>query len=172
MSEPFVGEIRPFGFNFAPVGWAVCAGQLLSIAQNTALFSILGTQYGGDGRTNFALPNLQGSVPLHTGQGPGLTLRSVGEAGGVETVTLTTAQLPQHTHAAACNDGAGTSYVPTGGVWAKDAGGANEYSPAGTVPLAQGALASAGGNAAHDNMQPFLAINFCIALQGVFPPRG
>ena len=171
MSDPFVGEIRPFGFSFAPVGWAVCAGQLMPISQNTALFSILGTQYGGDGRTNFALPDLRGVVPLHAGQGPGLSLRSIGGTGGTETVVLATAQLPLHTHTAACNDGAGTSYVPTGGVWAKDAGGANEYSPAGAAALAAAALAAAGSNAAHDNMQPFLAINYCIALNGVYPSR-
>ncbi len=172
MSEPFLGEIRVFGFSFAPTGWAVCAGQLLSISQHTALFSILGTQYGGDGRTNFALPDLRGSVPLHVGQGPGLSPRSIGETGGAETVTLSAPQLPTHAHASACNDGTGTSYVPTGGVWAMDAGGANEYSPSGAAALAAGALSPAGGNATHDNLQPFLAVNYCIALNGVFPPRG
>jgi microcystin-dependent protein len=172
MSDPYIGEIRAFGFNFAPVNWAVCAGQLLPISQNPALFSILGTQYGGNGTTNFALPNLQGNVPLHQGEAPGLTPRIVGETGGETTVTLTVAQIPAHTHAAACNSGNGTAYTPGGNVWATDAGGAKEYAATGTATMAASALAATGGNQPHDNMQPSLAINYCIALAGIFPPRG
>jgi microcystin-dependent protein len=172
MSDPYIGEIRAFGFNFAPVNWATCTGQLLSISQYTALFSILGTQYGGNGTTNFALPNLQGNVPLHQGEGPGLTPRTVGETGGEATVTLTAAQMPAHNHVAACNSGNGTAYAPGGNVWATDAGGANEYAPAGNAAMAPSALSATGGNQPHDNMQPSLAINYCIALAGIFPPRG
>lgn len=171
MSEQFIGEIRVFGFNFAPVGWAICAGQLLPIAQNTALFSILGTNFGGDGVRTFALPNLQGNVPMHVGQGNGLTPRTVGETGGSATVTLNTAQMPAHNHAATCNNGNGTNYGPANNVWAADAGGASEYAPAANTPMAAGALSPAGGGGAHDNMQPYVALNFCIALQGIFPSR-
>jgi microcystin-dependent protein len=171
MSDPFIGEIRVFGFNFPPTGWAVCNGQLLPIAQYAALFSVLGTQYGGNGTSNFALPNFQGSVALHQGAGPGLTPRVVGETGGAGTVTLTTAQLPAHSHAAACNNGNGTAYGPAGNVWATDAGGAREYAPSGNATMATAALAATGGNQPHDNMQPSLAVNYCIALVGIYPSR-
>lgn len=171
MSDPFIGEIRVFGFNFAPMDWAVCAGQLLSISQNPALFSIIGTQYGGDGMSNFALPNLQGNVALHQGAGPGLTPRTIGEAGGSAAVTLTPAQMPAHGHAAACSNGKGSAYGPAGNVWATDAGGGREYAPAANATMAASALAVTGGNQPHDNMQPSLAVNFCIALAGIFPAR-
>src|SRR5690242_18351749 len=130
MSEPFIGEIRAFGFNFPPRGWAICAGQLLPIAQNTALFSILGTSFGGDGRTTFALPDLRGNAPLHIGTGNGLTPRQLGETGGTAQVSLSLAQMPAHSHAVNCNSGVGTSYIPSNNVWASDAGGAHEYAPA------------------------------------------
>jgi len=171
MSEPFIGEIRVFGFNFPPRGWATCAGQLLPIAQNTALFSILGTNFGGNGTTNFALPNLQANVPLHVGAGPGLTPRTVGETGGVPQVTLNVAEMPAHTHAANCNSGHGTSYDPANAVWAADAGGAREYAAGSNVTMAANALAATGGGQSHSNLQPYLAVNFCIALQGIYPPR-
>ena len=130
MSDPFLGEIRVFGFDFPPRGWANCAGQLLPISQNTALFSILGTSFGGDGRTTFALPNLQGTVPVHVGAGPGLTPRALGESGGTPEVTLSVAEMPAHSHAANCNSGLGTSYGPANNVWALDAGGrANMHRP-------------------------------------------
>jgi microcystin-dependent protein len=122
MSDPFVGEIRVFGFSYPPQGWAICAGQLLPISQNTALFSILGTSFGGDGRSTFALPNLQGIVPVHVGAGPGLTPRTLGEAGGTPEVTLSAAEMPAHSYAANCNSGPGTSYGPATNVWASDAG--------------------------------------------------
>lgn len=171
MSDPFIGEIRPFGFNYAPVGWALCAGQLLPIAQNTALFSILGTQYGGDGKTTFALPDLRGRVPLHAGAGPGLTPRVPGEMGGTETVTLTPQQLAAHSHGAAANSGVGNAYAPTNAFWSADAGGANEYAATPNVSMAADALALTGGTNPHGNLQPYLVINYCIALQGIFPQR-
>jgi microcystin-dependent protein len=171
MSDPFVGEIRPFGFNFAPRGWAQCNGQLLPISQNTALFSILGTTYGGDGRTNFALPNLQGCVGMGAGQGAGLSLRNLGETGGEETVTLTTSQMPPHTHTADCNSGNGNQYAPAGNFWAQDAGGSKEYGDTGPVPMAAGTIGNTGNGQPHSNLQPYLVVNYCIALQGIYPPR-
>src|SRR5260370_37209204 len=171
MSDPFLGEIRVFGFDFPPRGWATCAGQLLSISQDTALFSILGASFGGDGRSTFALPNLQGTVPVHVGAGPGLTLRALGESGGTPEVTLSVAEMPAHSHTANCNSGLGTSYGPANNVWASDAGGASEYASAANVRMAANALTPAGGGQPHDNRQPYLALNFCIALQGIYPPR-
>jgi len=171
MSDPFLGEIRVFGFDYPPQGWANCAGQLLSISQNTALFSILGTSFGGNGTTTFALPNLPGNVPVHVGVGPGLTPRTLGEAGGTPEVTLDMGEMPAHSHAANCNSGPGTSYGPTNNVWASDAGGASEYASAANVQMAANALAPAGGGQPHDNQQPYLVLNFCIALQGIYPPR-
>jgi microcystin-dependent protein len=170
MSEPFVAEIRIFAFNFAPRGWAFCNGQLLPLSQNIALFSLLGTTYGGDGMSNFALPNLQGRTPLHQGQGPGLELIDLGESGGEAVVTLLPSELPAHSHAANCVSGMGDQYGPPGMLWATDAGGNNEYDPDGTANMAPDALQNTGG-AAHNNLQPYLTMNFCIALQGVFPPR-
>jgi len=171
MSNPFVAEIRIFPFNFAPKGWAFCDGQLLSISQNTALFSLLGTTYGGNGTSNFALPNLQGCAPMHSGQGPGLSFRDLGETGGSASVTLLETEMPAHTHAANCNSGMGDQYSPAGNFWATDAGGNNEYNTGGGSLMAAGAVANAGGSQPHNNLQPYLVLNFCIALQGVFPPR-
>lgn len=172
MSDQFLGEIRIFGCNFAPFGWALCAGQLLPISQNTALFSLLGTFYGGNGTSNFALPDLQGRVPLHYNQGPGLSDLVIGEAGGTETVTLLANQVASHSHTANCTNSVGTSYDPAANVWATDAGGNNEYgSGAVAGKMAPGAILPAGGGQPHDNLQPFLALTFCIAMQGIYPAR-
>jgi microcystin-dependent protein len=173
MSEPFIGEIRMVGFNFAPRGWAFCNGQLLSIASNTALFALLGTQYGGNGTTTFALPNLQSRVPMHWGQGAGLSLRQIGELAGTETVTLSSQQMPIHTHPAAASSGKGNTNSPIGRVWSKDAGvqSATYTSNAPDGAMAANAIANAGGSAPHDNMPPYLCVSFIIALQGIFPSR-
>jgi len=177
MSEPYVGQIQMFGFNFAPRGWALCDGQLLPIAQNTALFSLLGTIYGGDGRTTFALPDLRGRAAIHQGTGPGLSGRSIGSRGGVQSVTLNEAQIPSHDHSATANavGPAGNSNDALDNFWADDAGvssGTYHSGPA-TGSMNAGAIqvGAAGGGQAHENMQPFLTINFCIALVGVFPSR-
>lgn len=171
--DPFLGEIRIFAGNFAPKGWALCQGQLLPIQSNTALFSLIGTYYGGDGKTNFALPDLQGRTPLHRGQGPGLTQRSVGESGGSATVTLTTPEMPAHTHAAR---GVSTSTVsdPTNAYWSGRSGrGAAAYYASGSpnTLLAPQAIVPAGGSQPHNNCSPYLAINYIIALSGIYPPR-
>jgi microcystin-dependent protein len=171
MADPFVAEIRIFSCNFAPKGWAFCDGQILSISQNTALFSLLGTTYGGNGTSNFALPNFQGCAPMHSGQGPGLTQRQLGENGGSDAVTLLETEVPAHTHAANCNSGMGDQYSPAGNFWATDAGGNNEYNTGGGSLMAPGAVGNAGGGQPHSNLQPYLVLNFCIALQGIFPPR-
>jgi microcystin-dependent protein len=176
MADPFVAEIRIVGFGFAPVGWAMCNGQLLPISQNTALFSLLGTTFGGNGTSNFALPNLQGSAPMEFGQGDGLTLRDLGETGGEQTVTLLQTEMPAHTHGAMANTGAADS--PANNAWGSGLKGheASIYAPfvPGTTPTVQMnslALSIAGGSTPHDNMPPYLVLNFIIALQGVFPPR-
>ncbi|OQW39221.1 MAG: phage tail protein [Proteobacteria bacterium SG_bin4] len=171
MSDPYIGEIRSFGFNFVPVGWAQCNGQLLPIASNTALFSILGTTYGGDGKTTFALPNLQGNVVMGAGQGSGLSKRALGESGGTVTETLTVQQIPAHTHPANAQAGNGNKPDPTGNFWAQDLGGSKEYGDSGPAQMAPGTVTANGGGQAHNNLQPYLVLNFCIALQGVFPPR-
>jgi microcystin-dependent protein len=173
MSEPFIGEIRMVGFNFAPRGWALCNGQLLSISQNTALFSLLGTTYGGNGQTTFGLPDLRSRVPLHQGQGPGLSNRTLGEQSGQEAVTLTTAQLPAHTHPAQCSSLNGNSNSPTGRVWSKDAG-VQSATYTGNAPngaMAANAIGPAGNGQPHENMPPFLTVNFVIAVQGIYPSR-
>jgi microcystin-dependent protein len=173
LADPFVAEIRVFPFNFAPKGWAFCNGQLLPLSQNTALFSLLGTTYGGDGKSNFALPNLEGSVPMHPGQGPGLSLYDLGQTGGTETVTLLQNQMPAHTHQLMVDpDDPAESNVPTAFALARST--LFVYSPTLTplVQMAPGqALAANGGNLPHNNMMPYLTLSFCIALQGVFPPR-
>ena len=173
MADPFVAEIRMFGFNFAPTGWALCNGQLLPISQNTALFSLLGTMYGGDGKSTFALPDLQGNAPMHQGQGQGLSVRDVGEQGGAEFVTLLQSEMPVHTHTLSGTAGFAASNDPTGRVLARPFGGGNLYGPPDNamVNLAFESLAPAGGSLPHNNMQPSLVVNFCIAMQGVFPPR-
>lgn len=174
MSNPFLAEIRIFTGNFAPKGWALCDGQLLPISQNTALFSLLGTIYGGDGKSTFALPNLQGSAPMQQGQGPGLSLRSQGETGGEQTVTLLQTEMPSHSHTAVAAAGTGLA-DPTGNAWASGAKGfGNIYSPsvqASNVQMNPFATSIAGGNLPHNNMMPFLGLTFIIALQGVFPAR-
>ena len=175
MSEPFLGEIRMFGGNFAPVGWAFCSGQLLPIAQNTALFSLLGTTYGGNGQTTFALPDLRGRVPMSFGQGPGLSPRNLGEAAGSEGVTLLTTQMPSHNHAANGATGNATAPSPQGGVWAQQVdsqgGTGNGYTAAPNTTMSPQAIGQAGGNQPHDNLQPYLCVNFIIALQGIYPSR-
>ncbi|HUF98926.1 MAG TPA: tail fiber protein [Ilumatobacter sp.] len=167
MADPFVAEIRIFPFNFPPKGWAWCDGQLLPLSQNTALFSLLGTTYGGDGKSNFALPNLNGRAPMHPGQGPGLSLHDLGETGGTETVTLLESEIPLHTHQLSAMGTAADQPSPGGNA------------PAVTTDVAYGTsrdadmgpLGVAGGGLPHNNLQPYLTFYYCIALQGVFPPR-
>jgi microcystin-dependent protein len=181
MSNPFVAEIRIFPFNFAPVGWAMCNGQLLPISQNTALFSLLGTNFGGDGKSTFGLPNFQGSVPIGWGQGPGLSVRSVGESGGAATVTLLQTELPSHAHTLVATTTTGTTATSNANQLAlASAGGSKQsagsvavfYSSAGVnTALAPNAIGISGQSVPHNNMMPYLGLNFCIALQGVFPAR-
>lgn len=172
MAEPFIGSIVLFCGNFAPKGWATCDGQLLSIAQNSALFSILGTTFGGDGRTTFALPDLRGRVPLHPGSGPGLSVYQLGQHLGVESVTLALPQMPAHNHTAtpSCSDGTPTSPSPVGAVMANP-DPTQLYASSGTDAMAPITSTTAGGNQPHENRQPLLAINFIIALEGIFPSR-
>ncbi len=171
MADPFVAEIRIFPFNFAPKGWAWCDGQLLPLSQNTALFSLLGTTYGGNGKSNFALPDLQGRAPMHPGQGPGLSLHDLGETGGSETVTLLESEIPAHSHAVSASLLPADSPNPTGAYMAVPAND-NIYSAAAAlVSMAPEALPPAGGDQPHNNLQPYLTFYFNIALQGVFPPR-
>lgn len=174
MSEPFIAEIRIFAGNFAPRGWAFCDGQLLPISQNTALFSLIGTTYGGDGRTTTALPNLEGRAPMHPGRGPGLTARRLGERGGVETVTLSEAQMPSHTHQAMAQGIPGNRPGPDGTTFTTTIG-ATPYlggsPPPSLVSFAPQMLQNTGGSQEHNNMQPYLAINFIIALIGLYPSR-
>jgi microcystin-dependent protein len=171
MADPFLAEIRIFPFQFAPKGWAFCDGQLLPLSQNTALFSLLGTTYGGDGKSNFALPNVEGSAPMHPGQGPGLSLHDLGEIGGSETVTLLESEIPAHAHALRASLDDADLAIPTAGRSLAKAS-ANLYLAANpNAQMAFQGLAPAGGDQPHNNMQPYLTLNFCIALQGVFPPR-
>lgn len=172
--DPFVAEIRVFPFNFAPKGWAWCDGQLLPISQNTALFSLLGTMYGGNGKSNFALPNLQGSAPMFWGQGPGLSLHDEGETGGSETVTLLQSEMPSHAHALLANAVVGDTNAPSPNVSLTRSHNATAYQSTtnqNIVQLASNAVAPAGGDQPHNNMMPYLTFYFNIALQGVFPPR-
>lgn len=179
MADPYLGEIRMVGFNFAPVGWALCNGQILSIAQNTALYALLGTSYGGNGTTNFALPDLRGRVPISFGQGLDLSLYEIGEIGGVEGVTLTVPNLPTHNHLVNVNNQPANQTDPTKGIPSvvnytsgHEATVYPAYSNAtqtGTMPPA--AIGDTGANVPHENRQPYLAINFIIALQGIFPPH-
>jgi microcystin-dependent protein len=170
--DPFVAEVRIFGFNFPPSGWAFCNGQTLPISQNTALFSLVGTFYGGDGRSTFALPNLQGRFALGQGSGPGLSPRVVGEAGGAETVTLTSAQMAQHSHSLQGTNIVADSGSPAGNLLGASVAAPTYRVPVNTVAMAAESLAPAGAGQPHNNLSPFVGLNFCIALQGVFPPRG
>jgi microcystin-dependent protein len=172
--DPFVAEIRIFPFNFAPKGWAFCDGQILPLSQNTALFSLLGTTYGGDGKSNFALPNMQGNAPMHPGQGPGLSLHDLGETGGSETVSLLESEIPAHSHAMMAQNQAANLDAPgSDRTYSRSSGGfAYKTTPVTTVvQMSDSMIAPAGGDQPHNNMQPYLTLNFCIALQGVYPPR-
>jgi len=175
MADPFVAEIRIFPFNFAPKGWAWCNGQLLPISQNTALFSLLGTTYGGDGKSTFALPDMQGNAPIHAGQGPGLSLYDLGQMGGTETVTLLETEMPAHAHAlmVTVEDG-GQGTLTAGITLASSVNGAiyQKNINANLVNMNFQSIAPAGGSLPHNNMMPYLTFYFNIALQGVFPPRG
>jgi len=172
MSSPFVAEIRILPYNFAPTGWASCDGQLLPISQNTALFSLLGTYYGGDGKSTFALPDLQGSAPMHQGQGPGLSERFLGEQAGEQFVTLITSEMPVHTHTLGDSTKPATEASPDGQYVARGAGvGMYDTNVQPTTNLDLQALALTGGSLPHNNMQPYLTVQYCIALQGIFPPR-
>lgn len=171
MAEPFLGEIRMFGFQFAPTGWAMCNGQLLPISQNTALFSLLGTTYGGNGTSTFALPNLQSSVAIHQGQGVGLSPYVIGQNGGTENVTLTQGQMPLHGHVVNASGSPGANTRPAGGVLARATTDIYATAPDGSTTMNPGTIGNAGGSQPHTNIQPYLVINFCIALQGIFPSR-
>ena len=168
MSQSYIGEIRMFAGNFAPAGWALCAGQLLAISENDALFNLIGTTYGGDGQTTFALPDLRSRVPMHQGSG-----HVLGEMGGVEAVTLTTSQIPAHSHIAQASS-AGSATSPSGGVWANSP--ALQFAPVSPAPpplvaMNAGVMAASGGSQPHDNMLPYLAINFIISLFGIYPSQ-
>ncbi|HMJ42409.1 MAG TPA: tail fiber protein [Pseudolabrys sp.] len=174
MADPFVAEIRIFPFNFAPRGWAWCNGQLLPISQNTALFSLLGTTYGGNGTSNFALPNLAGSAPMFWGQGPGLSLHDIGEISGSETVTLLESEIPAHTHTMMATVENGTQGTLTPNITLATSIGGTLYqtnTASNLVPMNVNALTPAGGGQPHNNMMPYMTFYFNIALQGVFPPR-
>jgi microcystin-dependent protein len=167
MSSPFVGEIRMFSGNFAPAGWAFCNGALLPISENDVLFNLIGTTYGGDGQNTFALPNLQSRIPIHVG--PGYAL---GQAGGAESVTLTASQIPAHSHVPQANSAAGGQQSPANGLWASSNPSLNNYSTtAPSVAMAPNALGPSGGSQPHDNMVPYLAVNFILSLFGVFPSQ-
>lgn len=173
MADPFMAEIRVFAFNFAPKGWAFCDGQILPLSQNTALFSLLGTVYGGDGKNTFGLPNLQGSAPMHPGQGPGLSYHSLGETSGTPRVSLLESEIPAHAHSLMSQAAAGNRSNPLENAIARVQGATAYAPPPGptAAQLAPEAVTPAGGDQPHNNMQPFLTLNVCIALQGVFPQR-
>ena len=175
MSDQFLAEIRIFPFQFAPTGWAFCDGQIMPLSQNTALFSLLGTTYGGDGKSTFALPDMQGNAPMQPGQGQGLSLRDLGEMSGSENITLLTSEMPFHTHIAQAQNTPANVNSPSGPTplsLARASGGGFAYNPlASAVTMAPQTLAPAGGSLPHNNMQPYLTLNFCIALQGIFPQR-
>lgn len=173
MSDPFVAEIRMFPFNFPPKGWAFCNGQLMPLSQNTALFSLLGTTYGGDGKTNFGLPDLQACAPMHPGAGPGLSERFLGESSGTAAVTLLSSEMPSHIHMLQASTSLADSPSPAGGANARVSGATPYLPPAGAplVSMAASAIQPTGGNQPHNNMQPYLTLSFCIALQGVYPQR-
>lgn len=171
--DPFVAEIRILSCNFAPTGWAKCNGQILPLSQNTALFSLLGTFYGGNGQSTFALPNMQGNAPMHQGQGPGLSDHFIGEEGGTQFVTLLSSEIPVHTHSMLAIGDVGDVNVPTNNGFARSTGASVYNTDASPVTqLSPVALSMSGGSLPHNNMQPYLTLNFVIALQGVYPPRG
>jgi len=175
MADPFVAEIRIFPFNFAPKGWAWCDGQLLPLSQNTALFSLLGTTYGGNGKSNFALPDLQGRAPMQPGQGPGLSLHDLGETGGSDTVTLLESEIPSHSHTLRANSDFGDTQIPSPNrslARSQNAAAYQSNTTQNLTAMSGQTLAPAGGDQPHNNMMPYLTFYFCIALQGVFPPRG
>ena len=170
MSEPFLAEIRLVGFNFAPRGWAFCDGQILPINQNQSLYSLLGTTYGGDGRTSFALPDLRGRTPIHTGSDGFGPFHSLGSKSGEETNTLNVAEMPNHQHSLHASNSDGNNVSPTNNVLAREVG--KPYStPSNLTNMNSAIIASVGGGQAHNNMMPYIAVNFCIALQGLFPSR-
>ena len=171
MAEPFLGEIRMFGFNFAPQGWAMCNGQILPINQNTALFSLLGTYYGGNGTSTFALPNLQSSVAIHQGQGPGLSPYVLAQVGGAENVTLTSGQMPAHNHQVGANAGPAGGTRPGGAALGRTSDDVYAAAPDGSTTMNASMIGTAGSSLPHTNIQPYLVLNFCIALQGIFPSR-
>ena len=175
MSEPFLAEVRLVGFNFAPRGWAFCDGQILPINQNQSLYSLLGTTYGGDGRTSFALPDMRGRTPIHVGRSDGGDDHRLGQKSGEETHTLSAAEMPQHDHGFQATNNPASAAQPEGNVPAQAPLGVAEVyrtlSGSAQVNLGAGAIANAGGGQAHNNMQPYLAVYFCIALQGLFPSR-
>jgi len=174
MADPFVAEIRIFPFNFAPRGWAWCDGQIMPLSQNTALFSLLGTTYGGDGKSTFALPDLQGRAPMHPGQGPGLSLHDLGETGGSETVTLLESEIPVHSHLVQSKGSpppANSGIPDPSTTFARSNGGAAYTAPANLGAMNPSMIAPAGGDQPHNNLMPYLTFYFCIALQGVFPAR-
>ncbi|MBT9097285.1 phage tail protein [Methylovulum psychrotolerans] len=176
MSEPFVGEIRMVGFNYAPRGWALCDGHTLPVAQYQALFALLGVTYGGDGRTTFGLPDLRGRVPVNQGTGPGLSTYVMGQKAGSETVTLTSAQIPNHTHSLNVSSSQGTLATPVNNFLAvpvDNNGTANmqDFAPTANATMNAAAIGATGGNQAHTNIQPYLCVNFIIALNGIFPSR-
>ena len=170
-ATPYVGQIMAFGGNFAPQGWALCDGSLLPISQYETLFTLIGTTYGGDGQNTFALPDLRSRVPLHQGQGPVLSNYVLGESGGAEAVTLTVGQLPQHVHSAMGNPGAGTSASPSGAVWAGSPINLYTAGSAANAAMSATAISVSGGSQAHDNMLPFVTLNFCIAFEGIYPSQ-
>jgi len=176
MADPFVAEIRIFPFNFPPKGWAFCNGQLMPLSQNTALFSLLGTTYGGDGKSNFALPGMEGNAPMHPGQGPGLSLHDLGELSGTENVTLLDSEMPAHAHAVRASNQQADIQQPTNTTSLARPNGALPYVPGSNpvpplVAMAFQSLTPAGSSLPHNNMMPYLTLYFCIALQGVYPPR-
>jgi microcystin-dependent protein len=172
MSDPFVAEIRLFGFNYAPTGWALCNGQLLPISQNTALFSLLGTYYGGDGKSTFALPNLQGAAPMSQGQSPGTSQRVLGEMSGEQFVTLIQSEMPAHPHALNAVESLAAARQPPGVMFAQGEAMSDYHTGAPNTNMHPSMLTIVGGSLPHNNMQPYLTVNFCIALQGIYPPRG
>jgi microcystin-dependent protein len=172
MGQPYIGEIRMVGFNFAPVGWALCNGALMAITESEALFALIGTTYGGDGQQTFALPDLQSRFPVHMGQGPGLNSRILGESAGAESVTLITQQMPGHTHGFSADAAGSSSASPKGKVHGVAPGLACYAEPGtGNGTMAASAIASAGGSQPHDNMPPYLVVNFIISLFGIFPTQ-